>query len=83
MVYLGASNDYNVYVVRIPRQQVGVTGSYYFRFISRLGAMAKDSPDPSINMIHDKFNYADPHLKLGEQSATFETLKGETIQAKW
>lgn len=83
MVYLGASNGYNVYVVRIPHQQVGVTGTYYFRFISPLGALAKDTADPSINMMHDKFNYADPHLKLGEQSATFETLKGETIHAKW
>jgi len=83
MLYLGASNDYNVYVVRIPSQQVGVTGAYYFWFISPLGALAKDSPDPSINMTHDKFNYADPHLKLAEHSAMFETLKGQTIHAKW
>ena len=83
MLYLGASNDYNVYVVRIPREQVGVTSDYYFWFISPLGALAKDTSDPSISMMHDKFNYADPHLKLGEQSATFETLRGQTIPAKW
>jgi hypothetical protein len=86
MVYLGRSAEYgynNIYVVRIPRGEVGVTGNYYFRFISPFGALAKDTVDPSINMMHEKFNYADPHLGLAKQSATFQTLGGQAIHVKW
>jgi hypothetical protein len=85
MVDLGPSNDPNVYVVRISLGQVGVRGdSYpYFWFVSRFGALAKEYPDPSIDMMHPKFDYADPHLKLGERSATFQTLKKETLHLEW
>jgi hypothetical protein len=83
MVYLGPSTDLNVYVVRISRSQVGVTGDYYYWFISQLGALAKGDSDPSINMMHDKYNYADPHLKLGQHWVTFQTVSGETIHAEW
>jgi hypothetical protein len=86
MVHLGppSENDYrNIYVVRIPREQIGVTGDSYFWFVSPLGALAKDTPDPSINMMHDKNNFTDPHLMLVERSATFKTMQGQTIHVKW
>jgi len=34
-------------------------------------------------MKYDKFDYADHHLKLGERSATFQTLKRETLHLEW
>lgn len=83
MIYLGESNDYNVYIVRASRNEVGVTGESYFWFVSSFGALAKGTRDPSINMLHEKFNYADPHLHLQKQSATFQTLGGQAVQVKW
>ena len=60
-----------------------VTTSNYFWFLSPVGALARGTPDPSINMMHDKNNYADPYLKIGERSASFQDLKGETIHIEW
>ena len=82
-IYLGKSQVFDFYVVRISREQVAVTTSNYFWFLSPVGALARGTPDPSINMMHDKNNYADPHLKIGERSASFQDLKGETIHIEW
>jgi len=83
MIYLGKSQVFDLYVVRISREQVAVTTNNYFWFLSPVGALARGTPDPSINMMHDKNNYADPHLKIGERSASFQDLKGETIHIEW
>jgi len=33
--------------------------------------------------MHDKNNYTDPRLKFDEPSASFQTLKGESIHVQW
>ncbi len=67
MLYSRQSDAPEVYVIRISRQEVGVTTNYYFWFLSPVGALAKGAPDRSINMMHDKNNYTDPRLKFAER----------------
>jgi len=73
----------HLYVVRVSQSQVAVTTDSYFWFVNTLGALSKDYPDASINMLHDKNNYTDPHLQQGQDSATFRSLAGETIHVEW
>ena len=73
----------NLYVIRVRESEVGVTGDPYFWFVSPFGALSKDFPDPSINMIQEKNNYTDPHLQLTGNSATLRDLSGETIHLEW
>ena len=50
MIYLGKSQVFDLYyVVRISREQVAVTTSNYFWFLSPVSALARGTPDPSIN----------------------------------
>lgn len=73
----------HLYVVRTRQAQVAVTTTYYFWSISSIGAFSKDSPDPAINMLHEKNNRIDPHLRLEGNAATFRTLSGKTVRVEW
>jgi|SRR5208283_962437 len=83
MVDLRIPHAPNLYVIRLSRQEVGVTTAYYFWFVSQVGAMAKNSSDPSINMMHDKYGYKAPELKVTERSASFRGLADENIRIDW
>jgi hypothetical protein len=79
MVALGE----RIYVVRRDEGAVGLTSANYFWFVCALGALAKDRPDPSVNLNSAKANFMDPQLRLGSRTASFRDAEGRSIHLSW
>jgi len=72
-----------MYVIRRRETKVGNTSDRYFWFVSNWGAMAKDRPDPSINMMSAKNNFVDPRLRMSDQAASFHDMAGSAVEVRW
>lgn len=73
----------DMYLIRRRELKVGSTSDRYFWIVSSWGAIAKDRPDPSINMMSAKNNFVDPRLRMSDRTVTFRDMEDSIIEARW
>lgn len=77
------SDNPELYVIRLTKKELGATSGHYFWFINEWGALAKDRPDPSVDVSAAKMNRHEPLLSIAVQNATFRAPSGHLVMVAW